>query len=249
MSPHSAFARRALAGLGLALLGFTGCTTPTARPGATEPIADVIVVGAGLSGLTTAKDLRRAGKTVLVLEATDRIGGRAHTDTSFSASKKSGAATWFDGIDLGAAWIHGADQNPLTALVDEMGFSRAPSKLDGPVWIGNRRLSPEEHKAFEAALEEAEDGMAKARHAGLDRPASEFLPKSSAYRFLVGANIGPLEGGSDITNLCPAYEALRATLTAYLDGLAAATGLKLFTKRTRVLLFWAMPVSSLPSLK
>ena len=91
--------------------------------------------------------------------------------------------------------------------------------------------------------------MAKARHAGLDRPASEFLPKSSADRFLVGANIGPLEGGSDITNLCPAYEALRATLTAYLDGLAAATGLKLFTKRTRVLLFWAMPVSSLPSLK
>lgn len=199
MTLRSAFARRALAGLGLALLGLTGCTTPTARPGATEPIADVIVVGAGLSGLTTAKDLRRAGKTVLVLEATDRIGGRAHTDTTFSASKKSGATTWFDGIDLGAAWIHGADQNPLTALVDEMGFTRAPSKLDGPVWIGSRRLPPEEHKAFEAALEEAEDGMAKARHAGLDRAASEFLPKSSAYRFLVGANIGPLEGGSDIT--------------------------------------------------
>lgn len=159
---------------------------------------DVIVVGAGLSGLTTAKDLRRAGKTVLVLEATDRIGGRAHTDATFAASKEVGATKWLHGIDLGAGWIHGADHNPLRALVDEMGFSRAPTKLDGAVWIGSHRLSPEEQQAYETALQQTEDAMEKARHAGLDRPASEFLPKSSAYRALVGANIGPLESGADI---------------------------------------------------
>jgi monoamine oxidase len=179
----------------LSLVSFAG---PVAGSGAPEP--DVIVVGAGLAGLTTAKDLIRAGKTVLVLEATDRIGGRAHTDRTFGASKEvGGAEKWLHGIDLGAGWIHGADQNPLRALVDELGFTRAPSKLDGAVWVGSHRLSPEEHLAYETAYKQTEDAMDKARHAGLDRPASEFLPKSSAYRFLVGGNIGPLEGGSDIT--------------------------------------------------
>ncbi|MBC7365946.1 MAG: FAD-dependent oxidoreductase [Undibacterium sp.] len=144
----------------------------------------IIVVGAGLSGLTTAKDLLRSGKTVRVLEATGRIGGRAVTDTSFAAP-----------IDLGAAWLHGAGHNPLTAPVDGMDFSRAPSRLDGAVFIGNRRLAPHEQHAFRAALHQSEGAMEKAHNAGLDRPAAEFLPKSSAYRALVGANVGPLESG------------------------------------------------------
>jgi monoamine oxidase len=198
MKIQSAFTNRFLAGVGLFLFGLVVCVGPVAGASATAPMPDVIVVGAGLSGLATAKDLLRAGKTVLVLEATDRVGGRAHTDKTFGASKELGAESWLHGIDLGAGWLHGADKNPLRALSDELGFTRTQTKLDGAVFVGNHRLSPDEKTAFHTALAQTEHAMEKARHAGLDRPASEFLPKSSAYRYLVGANVGPLESGSDI---------------------------------------------------
>ncbi len=42
--------------------------------------ADVIVVGAGLSGLTCALQLTAAGRSVIVLEASDGVGGRVRTD-------------------------------------------------------------------------------------------------------------------------------------------------------------------------
>jgi monoamine oxidase len=81
--------RRLLAGgaasvLGGALLGGTAlgassCTTdvrPRADAGARRR---VVVIGAGLAGLTAASDLRDAGWDVVVLEARDRVGGRVHT--------------------------------------------------------------------------------------------------------------------------------------------------------------------------
>ncbi len=67
---------------------------------------DVIVVGAGLAGLSAARELADNGKIVVVLEARERIGGRIHT-----------SILWPDlPIDLGASWIHGLDKNPLTNL-------------------------------------------------------------------------------------------------------------------------------------
>ncbi|MEV5889934.1 flavin monoamine oxidase family protein [Nonomuraea fuscirosea] len=63
---------------------------------------DVVVIGAGVSGLAAAAKLARAGLAVEVLEARERIGGRIHTDED-------------SGLELGAQVVHG-DRNPIGAL-------------------------------------------------------------------------------------------------------------------------------------
>lgn len=59
--------------------------------------ADVVIIGAGAAGIAAAIELQSTNLTVLVLEARDRIGGRAHTDRETFPSTS---------IDLGASWIH-----------------------------------------------------------------------------------------------------------------------------------------------
>jgi hypothetical protein len=63
---------------------------------------DVIIIGAGVSGLAATRTLNSVGFKTLTLEATDRIGGRIYTDRSTGKP-----------VDLGASWIHGARGNPI----------------------------------------------------------------------------------------------------------------------------------------
>ncbi|PIJ00368.1 amine oxidase, partial [Leucobacter sp. OLES1] len=72
---------------------------------------DTIVIGAGISGLSAAAELLRAGRSVVVLEARDRIGGRVHTE------REDGRVT-----DLGASWIHGIDGSEVYAETEAAGM-------------------------------------------------------------------------------------------------------------------------------
>jgi len=72
---------------------------------------DVAIVGAGAAGIAAGRQLAVSGLDVLLIEATDRIGGRAHT-------------ALHDGLhfDLGCGWLHSADRNGWAALAPELGF-------------------------------------------------------------------------------------------------------------------------------
>ena len=66
----------------------------------------MLVIGAGMAGLSAARGLADAGWPVRVIEARDRIGGRVHTDRDWGAP-----------LEMGASWIHGTADNPLMELV------------------------------------------------------------------------------------------------------------------------------------
>ena len=81
--------------------------------GITGPVRRVLVIGAGIAGLTAASTLAQAGVEAVVLEARDRIGGRLYT------ADLGGWPT-----DLGGSWIHTPAGNPLSAFAELAGVPR-----------------------------------------------------------------------------------------------------------------------------
>ncbi|MEU2974774.1 flavin monoamine oxidase family protein, partial [Nocardiopsis alba] len=80
---------------------------------------DVVIVGAGPAGLMAARTLQAAGRTVAVLEARDRVGGRTwsrEVDGAF--------------LELGGQWVS-PDQTALLGLLDELGMSTYPRHREG----------------------------------------------------------------------------------------------------------------------
>ncbi len=135
---------------------------------------DVIIVGAGLSGLSAAKELIHLGHSVLILEANDRIGGRGYVGQIGDQKVP---------IDYGGAWIHGVATDPLTPLVDAMGFRRSRSELDVPYYVNGHRASTEQKKLFDEAVEEYEEA------AGLAATTEESEQALAEYACDIGNKI------------------------------------------------------------
>ncbi|TDZ40381.1 putative flavin-containing monoamine oxidase AofH [Colletotrichum spinosum] len=92
-----------------------------------SPTYDCIVIGAGYSGLAAARQLKDAGKRVLVLEARDRVGGRAKT------IRLANGDYW----DVGAAFL-GAQQDLMYALAAEFTVGLHKPPTDGKLVVSYR---------------------------------------------------------------------------------------------------------------
>lgn len=82
--------------------------------------SDVVVVGAGLAGLSAARALAAAGERVVVLEARDRVGGRTLNEPIGDGKV----------VELGGQWV-GPGQDRMLALIEELGLETFPTFGEG----------------------------------------------------------------------------------------------------------------------
>ncbi|TDZ37280.1 Lysine-specific histone demethylase 1-like protein 1 [Colletotrichum trifolii] len=134
-------------------------------------VLDTIVIGAGWSGAVAARGLASNGRKVLVLEARDRVGGRA--------------STWVKGdvkVDVGCSWIHGYKEgNPARYLAQDLGVAaHLPKPAEGVIYGPNGRLPSASADSLRSSLGTAQ--------ASLKLPHPSPSPSASLASALLAPN-------------------------------------------------------------
>ncbi|MEM9097394.1 MAG: NAD(P)/FAD-dependent oxidoreductase [Pseudomonadota bacterium] len=115
---------------------------------------DIVVVGAGAAGVGAGIELAERGISCLILEAADRVGGRAYTD------KTSLPHPW----DHGCHWFHSADANPLVPWADKLGtqYHREDWEDHFEIWAAGKWEDRETVRAAGAALDATYEAVEEA---------------------------------------------------------------------------------------
>ncbi|MGX4801359.1 flavin monoamine oxidase family protein [Bradyrhizobium guangdongense] len=138
---------------------------------------DVAIIGAGASGLGAAHSLEGSGPSVIVLEARDRLGGRAWT------VQASPEVTF----DVGCGWLHSADKNSFVPIAKQLGFEL---NKDLPPWreraYGNA-FPQNERDDFIRAMDAFYERLWQAAQKGKDQPASLSLEPGNRWNPMIDA--------------------------------------------------------------
>jgi monoamine oxidase len=142
--------------------------------------AEVIVIGAGAAGLAATRSLLAAGCRVALLEARDRIGGRAWTETWYGLA-----------FDHGASFIHAEQLNPWTTIARRLGVATVIDPRRRLLLIGAHAASEQEHAAFMAARAQAQSQVAEAARAGRAVSIAEAVHGSGPWAAQAQMALGP----------------------------------------------------------
>ncbi|MCI0157520.1 FAD-dependent oxidoreductase [Leifsonia shinshuensis] len=184
---------------------------------------DVVIVGAGASGLTAATQLKKAGLSVAVLEARDRVGGRLWTNDIDGAT-----------LEIGGQWVS-PDQDALIETLDELGLETYSRYREGiNIYLGEngaRRTFEGEIFPVAPATEKEIVGLIERLDALVaeidpdrpwEHPQAKELDEISFRRWLetqtddeeARLNIGMFIAGAMLTKPAHAFSALQALLMA-----------------------------------
>jgi monoamine oxidase len=150
---------------------------------------DVIIVGAGAAGIAAARQCRKDGLSYCVLEARDRLGGRAYTKC-------------FDdlALDMGCGWLHSADRNPMVSEAEALGFA---IDRELPPWQKNMLeagFSLSEQQDFRAEQAAFYARLEAAAQRAEDAPASDVLIAGQKWSALIDA-ISTYINGTELDRL------------------------------------------------
>ncbi|MCK0096745.1 FAD-dependent oxidoreductase [Yoonia sp. F2084L] len=154
---------------------------------------DVVVIGAGSAGLGAARRLLKGGKSVMVLEAANRVGGRAWTQSeSFGVP-----------VDMGASWVSGANKNPYAKIARKSGFKLIEHthaqtdlfRMDGS------RANAQDYKDYAKNAKALQKSMNRAGKKGRDVPASEVTPNDLPWMGAIQSWLGPMDYGVDFDEI------------------------------------------------
>jgi len=138
---------------------------------------EIVVIGGGAAGIAAARRLRETGADALIVEARDRLGGRAWTIADAARHP----------LDLGCGWLHSADVNPWREIAERRGLEvdRTPPPWSRPQT--QTGFAKAEQTAFVEALMRFRDRTDTEGLAGPDRPAAELLEPQERWRPLMNA--------------------------------------------------------------
>lgn len=120
---------------------------------------DVVIVGAGFAGLTTARELGHRGASVLVLEGRDRVGGRTWTDTRLGQP-----------LEMGGTWVHWL-QPHVWSEITRYGVQIEPSPSPARVlWVAGGAVNEGSQEDLDALLERSMTALLGDTRQWFDRP-------------------------------------------------------------------------------
>lgn len=158
---------------------------------------DVAIVGAGAAGIGAGLALAETDLSFVILEAADRVGGRAFTDGS------SLPVAW----DQGCHWLHSADVNPLAAWADRLGalYKREDRVDHFAIWKEGRFVSPDELADARACTLAAFDAIEAAHDARRDVSIQDAIPDAGRWNAGVRCILQTMAGADPERVSAPDY--------------------------------------------
>jgi monoamine oxidase len=166
-------------------------TAAAAAPVRLSSNYDVSIIGAGAAGIGAARTLQSLGRSCLVIEAANRIGGRAFTDTT----------TFPIPFDIGCAWIHAGMTNPFYALALEHGYHIKKHDVDTlhELFYSGQYKGPDGVKAVTDAEEVITKAAQDAYRAGRDVSLASIMPSCEAPMAGAATFMGPMDSSVDFS--------------------------------------------------
>ncbi len=153
---------------------------------------DVAIIGAGAAGIAAARRLIAAKKNVLLLEASNRVGGRCITDTQ----------TFGLPFDRGAHWVHLPDANPVAKLANRAGIDLYPAPPGQKIRILRRYAREGEMEDFLAGLVRANRAIREVARAKIDIACTKALPSDLGdWRAAIEFQLGPFAFAKDLEQI------------------------------------------------